>query len=264
MDVAGARSGSLRRRARRGACRWRSSATAGSTATGPLRRPGGDRRRGGARAGLAARRRRARRLLPLLGAPAAAAARDRARRLRGLGPAQDDVHADLRSARSSCATGGTSTPPSSRARPTSSTRVPARSAPATSAAAPSSAPGGSTLSSSGSACATTASTTSPAPGADGGERTKRSTARLLEAADFEPLHGRESNILCFRHLPAARARLAPEELDAHQAELRERYNASGRGWITATTLGGRRVLRVTLMNPRTERGAPGRAARRPA
>ena len=30
-----------------------------------------------------------------------------------------------------------------------------------------------------------------------------------------------------------------------------RYNRAGTGWITTTVLGGRRVLRVTLMNPRT-------------
>ena len=34
-------------------------------------------------------------------------------------------------------------------------------------------------------------------------------------------------------------------------DLRERYNASGQGWITSTILGGRRVLRVTIINPRT-------------
>jgi L-2,4-diaminobutyrate decarboxylase len=33
--------------------------------------------------------------------------------------------------------------------------------------------------------------------------------------------------------------------------LRERYNRSGRGWITITTLDGRRVLRITVMNART-------------
>ena len=40
-------------------------------------------------------------------------------------------------------------------------------------------------------------------------------------------------------------------MDALNRELRERYNRSGAGWITATVLGGRRVLRVTIMNPRT-------------
>ena len=33
--------------------------------------------------------------------------------------------------------------------------------------------------------------------------------------------------------------------------LRETYNRDGDGWITTTVLGGRRVLRATVMNPRT-------------
>ena len=42
-----------------------------------------------------------------------------------------------------------------------------------------------------------------------------------------------------------------ETLDAVNREIRERYNRSGVGWITATLLDGRRVLRVTMMNPRS-------------
>ena len=42
-----------------------------------------------------------------------------------------------------------------------------------------------------------------------------------------------------------------DALDRINRELRERYNLSGEGWITATNLDGRRVLRVTIMNPRT-------------
>jgi L-2,4-diaminobutyrate decarboxylase len=76
--------------------------------------------------------------------------------------------------------------------------------------------------------------------------------KLRAAPDFEPLHEPESNILCFRYLPAGiRARTA-EEIDAFQSDLRERYNRSGKGWITTTLLNGQRTLRVTLMNPRTE------------
>ena len=41
-------------------------------------------------------------------------------------------------------------------------------------------------------------------------------------------------------------------LDWLNQRLRDRYNASGRGWITSTVLDGHRVLRVTMMNPRTE------------
>jgi L-2,4-diaminobutyrate decarboxylase len=76
---------------------------------------------------------------------------------------------------------------------------------------------------------------------------------LTDASDFEPAHPPESNILCFRHLPASWSERTGEGLDALQGRLREAYNASGRGWITTTVLGGRRVLRVTLMNPATER-----------
>lgn len=69
---------------------------------------------------------------------------------------------------------------------------------------------------------------------------------------FETLHAPESNILCFRHV--GRAGMTSAQLDAHNLALRERYNRSGHGWITTTILGGRRVLRVTLMNWRTTTG----------
>lgn len=68
--------------------------------------------------------------------------------------------------------------------------------------------------------------------------------------DFVSLHVPESNILCFRWLPADV--VDEPTLDWLNQRVRERYNASGRGWITSTVLDGRRVLRVTLMNPRTQ------------
>jgi glutamate/tyrosine decarboxylase-like PLP-dependent enzyme len=64
---------------------------------------------------------------------------------------------------------------------------------------------------------------------------------IEERGDFENLHEPESNILCFRYKGS----------DALNRELRARYNREGTGWITATELGGRPVLRVTMMNPRT-------------
>ncbi|MFL5581155.1 MAG: pyridoxal phosphate-dependent decarboxylase family protein [Gemmatimonadaceae bacterium] len=72
---------------------------------------------------------------------------------------------------------------------------------------------------------------------------------LAARPDFEVLHEPECNILCFRWL----GRRAPDDpaLDEINRTLRERYNRSGAGWITTTVLGGRRVLRVTVMNPRT-------------
>jgi L-2,4-diaminobutyrate decarboxylase len=83
------------------------------------------------------------------------------------------------------------------------------------------------------------------------------TARLLydaiqERDDFEALHEPESNILCFRYLGrGGRWRTAPAKADTLNRELRQRYNRRGSGWITATVLDGRPVLRVTMMNPRT-------------
>jgi L-2,4-diaminobutyrate decarboxylase len=80
------------------------------------------------------------------------------------------------------------------------------------------------------------------------------TARALHAAigcrdDFEALHEPESNILCFRWV--GDRSLGAERLDAVNLRLREEFNRSGAGWITTTLLGGKRVLRVTVMNPRT-------------
>ena len=68
-------------------------------------------------------------------------------------------------------------------------------------------------------------------------------------AQFEPLHTPDSNILCFAWNPPD---VDPRDRDALTNALRERYNRTGRGWITATTLDGRRVLRITVMNARTD------------
>ncbi|HEY2065775.1 MAG TPA: aminotransferase class I/II-fold pyridoxal phosphate-dependent enzyme [Gemmatimonadaceae bacterium] len=75
--------------------------------------------------------------------------------------------------------------------------------------------------------------------------------RLLEHPRFEVLHEPEANILCFRWVGDGDLDGRGEALDVFNRELRERYNRSGAGWITATNLAGRRVLRVTIMNPRT-------------
>lgn len=66
---------------------------------------------------------------------------------------------------------------------------------------------------------------------------------------FESLHEPESNILCFRWV--GDRSMTDAQLDAINLEGRERYNRSGAGWVTTTLLDGRRVLRVTIMNPRT-------------
>jgi glutamate/tyrosine decarboxylase-like PLP-dependent enzyme len=79
-------------------------------------------------------------------------------------------------------------------------------------------------------------------------------ARALHAAvaahpAFAALHEPESNILCFRYV--GDGGMDDDRLDAVNLRAREEYNRAGTGWITTTMLGGRRVLRVTLMNPRT-------------
>src|SRR3954467_722206 len=89
------------------------------------------------------------------------------------------------------------------------------------------------------------------------------TARLLYDAiedrdDFENIHEPESNILCFRYLGRAKAKSRDasaldesKRIDDLNRAVRPLYNRKGSGWITATVLEGRPVLRVTMMNPRT-------------
>jgi len=72
---------------------------------------------------------------------------------------------------------------------------------------------------------------------------------LAKRREFVVLHEPQSNILCFRYV--GDGWMDDESLDAINREIRERYNRSGVGWITATLLDGRRVLRVTMMNPRS-------------
>lgn len=73
-------------------------------------------------------------------------------------------------------------------------------------------------------------------------------AMLAARDDFKPLHEPESNILCFAWTPKD---VPTSKMDELTDALRERYNRSGRGFITVTTLDKRRVLRITVMNART-------------
>lgn len=81
------------------------------------------------------------------------------------------------------------------------------------------------------------------------ERASQLHALIAGRPAFEAAHEPESNILCFRYVGAGG--LPDETLDRLNLELRERLNRSGAAWITTTVLNGRRVLRVTIMNPRT-------------
>lgn len=89
------------------------------------------------------------------------------------------------------------------------------------------------------------------------EHLERTYARALElhdllrdAEDFEVAHRPQANILCFRHTPAG-----CDDLDAHQARVRAAVLAGGTHYLVQTRLGGSLWLRVTLMNPFTDRAA---------
>ncbi len=66
---------------------------------------------------------------------------------------------------------------------------------------------------------------------------------VIESDDFEAMHEPVFNIFCFRH----------RSDDDTNAALRETLIRSGHAWITSTLLKGQRVLRVTMINPSTER-----------
>jgi len=75
------------------------------------------------------------------------------------------------------------------------------------------------------------------------EMTRYLYERVAASDDFEAMHVPDFNIFCFRHRGD----------DALNARLREDVIRSGQAWITSTILKGQRVLRVTMINPRTER-----------
>lgn len=75
--------------------------------------------------------------------------------------------------------------------------------------------------------------------------------KLKLAADFEPLHEPQCNIVSFRHVPAALDGASPAEQGEFQRKLRRRVIESGEFYLVATTLNGVEALRVTLINPLT-------------
>jgi L-2,4-diaminobutyrate decarboxylase len=67
--------------------------------------------------------------------------------------------------------------------------------------------------------------------------------RVRQTDELEAMHEPELNIFCFRHRGG----------DEVNNAIRERTIREGTAWITSTVLKGRRVLRVTMINPRTRR-----------
>ncbi len=76
---------------------------------------------------------------------------------------------------------------------------------------------------------------------------------LTEARDFEPIHEPECNILCFRYLPNSLQGADLKTISDFQAKLRRHIVQSEKFYITTTKIDGIAALRVTLMNPLTER-----------
>jgi aromatic-L-amino-acid decarboxylase len=70
------------------------------------------------------------------------------------------------------------------------------------------------------------------------------------APDWERVAPVPFSLVCFRHVPRG---LSPEEVNAHNAAILDRVNASGRVYLSHTKLDGRYVLRLAIGNIRTER-----------
>jgi L-2,4-diaminobutyrate decarboxylase len=87
------------------------------------------------------------------------------------------------------------------------------------------------------------------------ERVTEVTAALHDAVaksdDFVAVNEPQFNIFCFRYVPFEESEANAAAIDAINAEVRKRLNESGEAWITSTIVNGRRVLRVTIINPRT-------------
>jgi L-2,4-diaminobutyrate decarboxylase len=73
--------------------------------------------------------------------------------------------------------------------------------------------------------------------------TRYAYERVLESEDMEAMHEPHFNIFCFRLRGS----------DELNHRVREELIRSGDAWITSTMLKGRRVLRITVINPATER-----------
>jgi L-2,4-diaminobutyrate decarboxylase len=75
--------------------------------------------------------------------------------------------------------------------------------------------------------------------------------KLVEAADFEPLHEAQCNIVVFQHVPDALRDASPETLNQFLLQLRHDLIRSGEFYIVQASIDGRQALRVTIINPLT-------------
>lgn len=75
--------------------------------------------------------------------------------------------------------------------------------------------------------------------------------KLKAAADFEPLHEPECNIVAFRYLPEQIRDWSAEEIGMFQLRLRRKLIESGEFYIVPTSVNGIGALRCTIINPLT-------------
>ncbi len=75
--------------------------------------------------------------------------------------------------------------------------------------------------------------------------------KLVDAADFEPLHDPECNIVAFRYVPAELRAAPADRLGQFQWDLRREVIRSGTFYLVPTSYEGTGALRVTLINPLT-------------
>jgi len=75
--------------------------------------------------------------------------------------------------------------------------------------------------------------------------------KLARAADFQPLHRPECNIVAFRHIPDQMRDAPPDRIGEFQLDLRREIIQSGQFYIVPTKKDGVGALRATVINPLT-------------
>jgi L-2,4-diaminobutyrate decarboxylase len=73
----------------------------------------------------------------------------------------------------------------------------------------------------------------------------------VDAADFEPLHEPQCNIVVFRHIPAELRGASGQVISDFQLQLRRAVIQSGKFYLVHCVIDGVAALRTTLINPLT-------------
>ncbi|MEK6579018.1 MAG: pyridoxal-dependent decarboxylase [Bdellovibrionota bacterium] len=76
---------------------------------------------------------------------------------------------------------------------------------------------------------------------------------IKETRDFIPAHDPQCNILCFRYLPEFTRGADESRISQFHVDLRKSVVQTGKFYITGTKLDGKNTLRVSVMNPLTEK-----------